>query len=41
MNGMYANGFKCTLYRTGTKTYDGSEGELYNLRGDPGELKNL
>lgn len=40
MNSMYANGIKCVLYER-NKTYDGSEGELYDLNEDPGELVNL
>ena len=40
MNSMYANGMKCVQYER-NETYDGSEGELYNLGEDPGELVNL
>jgi len=40
MNSMYANGIVCTLYER-SKTYDGTEGELYNLEEDPGQLVNL
>ena len=40
MNSMFANGIKCVLYER-TKTYDGTEGELYDLKEDPGELVNL
>ena len=40
MNAMYADGMKCVMYER-TKTYDGSEGELYDLEEDPGELVNL
>ena len=40
MNSMYANNIVCTLYER-TKTYDGTEGELYNLEEDPGQLINL
>ena len=40
MNSMFANNIKCVLYER-TKTYDGTEGELYDLEQDPGELVNL
>jgi len=40
MNSMFANNIKCVLYER-SKTYDGSEGELYDLNEDPGELVNL
>ena len=40
MNAMFANGIKCVLYER-SKTYDGTEGELYDLNEDPGELVNL
>ena len=40
MNAMYANGIKCVLYER-SKTYEGTEGELYDLTEDPGELVNL
>jgi hypothetical protein len=40
MNSMFANGIKCVLYER-TKTYEGTEGELYDLNEDPGELVNL
>jgi arylsulfatase A-like enzyme len=40
MNAMFANGIKCVLYER-SKTYEGTEGELYDLNEDPGELVNL
>ena len=40
MNSMFANGIKCILYER-SKTYEGTEGELYDLNEDPGELVNL
>ena len=40
MNSMFANGIKCVVYER-TKTYEGTEGELYDLNEDPGELINL
>ncbi len=40
MNSMYANGIVCTLYER-SKTYEGTEGELYNMVEDPGQLVNL
>ncbi len=40
MNSMYANGIFCTLYER-SKTYEGTEGELYNIEEDPGQLVNL
>jgi len=40
MNSMYANNIVCTLYER-SKTYEGTEGELYNLAEDPGQLVNL
>ncbi len=40
MNGMYANGKKCVSYLP-TFTYDGTEGEFYDLEEDPTERNNL
>jgi hypothetical protein len=40
MNSMFANNIKCVLYER-SKTYEGTEGELYDLEQDPGELVNL
>ena len=40
MNAMFASGIKCVLYER-NKTYEGTEGELYDLNEDPGELVNL
>jgi arylsulfatase A-like enzyme len=40
MNSMFANGIKCVLYER-SMTYEGTEGELYDLNEDPGELMNL
>jgi arylsulfatase A-like enzyme len=37
---IYRDGLLCTAYRAGT-LYDGTEGELYDLREDPGALVNL
>ncbi len=40
MNSMFAKGIKCVVYER-NKTYEGTEGELYDLNEDPGELVNL
>lgn len=40
MDSMFANDIKCVIYER-SKTHDGTEGELYNLKDDPGELVNL
>lgn len=40
MNSMFSGNIKCVLYER-SKTYDGTEGELYDLNEDPGELINL
>ena len=40
MNSMFAkNGVKCVLFER-SKTYEGTEGELYDLKADPGERVN-
>lgn len=40
LNTIYRDDWICTQYEAGS-LYDGSEGELYNLRDDPGALVNL
>jgi arylsulfatase A-like enzyme len=40
MNGVYANGMYCVAYEH-TVTYDGTEGELYDLEEDPRQRVNL
>lgn len=40
MNGVYADGMYCTAYER-TMTYEGTEGELYDLNDDPRQRVNL
>jgi arylsulfatase A-like enzyme len=40
MRSIYRDGVLCTAYEKST-LYDGSEGELYDLRNDPLQLENL
>jgi arylsulfatase A-like enzyme len=40
MNAVYADGWICNVYER-TDTYDGSEGELYNVEEDPRQRNNL
>ena len=37
---IYRDGFVCTAYEK-SSLYDGSEGELYDLRNDPRQWRNL
>jgi len=37
---IYRDGFVCTAYEK-SSLYDGSEGELYDLRNDPHQWRNL
>ena len=34
------DGWLCTVYES-SALYDGTEGELYNLNDDPGQIRNL
>jgi hypothetical protein len=40
MNAVYADGYICNVYER-TETYDGTEGELYNVEEDPRQRNNL
>ncbi len=40
MNAVYADGFRCIAYER-TATYEGTEGELYNVNEDPMQVINL
>ncbi len=40
LKSIYLDNHLCTLYEEGS-LYDGTEGELYNLSSDPGQLTNL
>ena len=40
MNAVYADGWICNVYER-TETYDGTEGELYNVEEDPRQRNNL
>jgi hypothetical protein len=40
LRSIYRDGFLCTAYEK-SSLYDGSEGELYDLRNDPLQWRNL
>jgi hypothetical protein len=40
LRSIHRDGFTCTVYEPG-KTYAGTEGELYDLRADPLQWRNL